>query len=363
MSSSKEQPPAPEESEGQQRFSRFVDVPFWKVNILFWIVFGVAAFWGRLILHQHTGHALIFTVILELCTFGLSLVLQRVYQRTPQDFGLRSAFILIICSLGAALLQTLVGTLFTLFTKWHNPFFDFFVSQNLRTMIMWMIFMLWSLLYFWWQAEVRRAEENRLKSRAEMEARRIELAMLRAQLDPHFLFNSLNGIAAEIEPHPRAATAMVEELASYLRYSLDHRKKSIGVLSSELEAMAAYLEIEHARFGERLQTKVRATPAARVRHVPSFLLQPLVENAIKHGVNQSPDVVTLELNATTDGDLLEICVSNTGRLDAGTHRGVGLETLRRRLDLHYPKHHRFHLAQDGNLVRATLQLWGDPCSV
>jgi len=352
-----------QDGENLQGFSRFVGVPFWKVNILFWVCFAALSFGGRMLLHQSVPHALVFTLVLEITAFGLSLVLQRVYVRSPSDFGLRSAFLLIICSLGAALAQTFIGTSFTLLIRWHNPYFEFFATQNLRIIIMWMIFMMWSLLFFWWQTEVRRMEENRLKSRAELEARRIELAMLRAQLDPHFLFNSLNGIAAEIEPHPRAATAMVEELASYLRYSLDHRKKSIGVLSSELEAMAAYLEIEHARFGDRLQTSVNATPAARMRHVPSFLLQPLVENAIKHGVNQTPDNVTLEIRAHTDGDLLEVCVANTGKLENEESRGVGLETLRRRLDLHYPKHYRFNLAQEGSLVRATLQLWGDPCSV
>lgn len=345
-----------------RRLARLARLPFWKANIFFWVCFGMLTFSGRLLLHQDAAHALVFTLLLELTAFTLSIPLQKIYLRSPSDFGLRSAFLLIICSLGAALAQTIVGTSFTLITKWDNPYFEFFATQNLRVIVMWMVFMMWSLLFFWWQAEVRRAEENRLKSRAEQEARRIELAMLRAQLDPHFLFNSLNGIAAEIEPHPGAATVMVEELSSYLRYSLDHRKKSIGLLSSEIEAMTAYLQIEHARFGDRLQIKVNATSAARTRKVPSFLLQPLVENAIKHGVNQIPDPVMLEIQAFTDGDLLEVSVCNTGLLGSSEHSGVGLETLRRRLAMHYPKRHRFDLVQDGNLVRATLQLWGEPCS-
>jgi LytS/YehU family sensor histidine kinase len=188
--------------------------------------------------------------------------------------------------------------------------------------------------------------------------------MLRSQLDPHFLFNSLNGIAAEIRPHPDAAVNMVGQLSDYLRYSLDHRKQPISRLSTELGAMESYLSIERARFGDRLHFKVEAPEPARMRLVPSFLLQPLVENAVKHGLDRSTGTLYITLRVRVDGNLLEITVTNSGAMEPAdpSHQGLGLETLRRRLDLYYPQRHRFTLEAKNESVAATLQLWDPPCS-
>jgi LytS/YehU family sensor histidine kinase len=192
----------------------------------------------------------------------------------------------------------------------------------------------------------------------------MELQMLRSQLDPHFLFNSLNGIAAEIRPHPDAAVNMVGQLSDYLRYSLDHRKQPISRLSTELGAMESYLRIERARFGDRLHFTVEAPEPARMRLVPSFLLQPLVENAVKHGLDRSAGTLHITLRVRVDGNLLEITVTNSGAMEPAdpSHQGLGLETLRRRLDLYYPQRHRFTLEAKNESVAAALQLWDAPCS-
>jgi two-component system LytT family sensor kinase len=190
------------------------------------------------------------------------------------------------------------------------------------------------------------------------------LQMLRAQLDPHFLFNSLNGIAAEIRPHPEVAVEMVGELSDYLRYSLDHRKQPIARLSTELGAMESYLRIERARFGDRLHFHVGASEPARRRLVPSFLLQPLVENAVKYGLDRSAAGLDIALHARVEGNLLAITVANSGTMAPAelSHPGLGLETLRRRLELHYPQRHAFTLEEHDGRVIATLQLWDPLCS-
>lgn len=351
--------------------SRWIQRPFWQLNLAFWVLFGTGAFGVRLLLHEDIFQALVFTAIMEFTSIVLCYGLRFLYRNTASEFGLQATFILILASLGAAMGQTLVGTGFTVLTGWHNSLMDFFVTISLRVTIMWFVFLNWSLGYFWWRSEVGRTRQARLRAAAQREAHRLELQMLRAQLDPHFLFNSLNGIAAEIEPHPEAATAMVEELAGYLRYSLAHRKQAIGVLSSELEAMAAYLEIERARFGERLHPVVRATDSARQCRVPSFLLQPLVENAVKHGLENALECVDLEICAITEGDVLIITVSNTGNLTSSSGHeeslgervgGLGLENLRRRLELHYPGRAEFTLQENNGRVLATLHLHGPPCS-
>lgn len=337
---------------------------FWQLNLFFWGLYGLAAFGTRLAIGQTVGRALIFTLVLEGTCLLLSLVLRALYRRGKRDFGLWSGFLVIVLSLGAAVTQGLVATGFTMLSGWPNPMFDFFVNATLRLLVMWGTFMMWSLGYFWLWAETDRSIESDRRVEAQREAQRMELQMLRAQLDPHFLFNSLNGIAAEIRPHPDAAVDMVGELSDYLRYSLDHRKQPISRLSTELGAMESYLRIERARFGDRLHFRVEASEPARMRLVPSFLLQPLVENAVKHGLDRSNATLDIGLRAQVDGRLLEISVTNSGTMAPAdpTHEGLGLETLRRRLELHYPQRHRFALEERDGHVTATLQLWDPPCS-
>jgi two-component system LytT family sensor kinase len=337
---------------------------FWQLNLFFWGLYGLLAFGTRLALGQTVGRAVIFTLVLEGTCLVLSLLLRVLYRRGKRDFGLWSGFLVIALSLAAAMTQGLVASGFTVLTGWHNPMFDFFVNVTLRLLVMWATFMMWSLGYFWLWTESDRSREIDRRVEAQREAQRMELQMLRAQLDPHFLFNSLNGIAAEIRPHPDVAIEMVGELSDYLRYSLDHRKQPISRLSTELGAMESYLCIERARFGERLHFRVEASEPARMRLVPSFLLQPLVENAVKHGLDRSSAGLDIGLRARVEGNLLEISVTNSGTMAPAdpTHAGLGLETLGRRLELHYPQRHRFTLEERDGHVTATLQLWDPPCS-
>jgi two-component system, LytTR family, sensor kinase len=338
--------------------------PFWQLNLFFWGFYGLLAFGTRLAIGQPFGRAVIFTLVLEGTCLLLSLALRGLYRRNGQPFGLWPGFLVIVLSLVAAVAQGVVASGFTALTGWHNPMFDFFVNVTLRLLVMWATFMMWSLGYYWLWADTERSLEADRRAEAQREAQRMELQMLRAQLDPHFLFNSLNGIAAEIRPHPDAAVDMVGQLSDYLRYSLDHRKQPIARLSTELGAMESYLRIERARFGERLQFRVDASDPARMRLVPSFLLQPLVENAVKHGLDQSSTALDIDLCARVNGNLLEITVSNSGQITPAdpSHEGLGLETLRRRLELHYPHRHHFDLEERDGRVTATLQLWDPPCS-
>lgn len=336
-------------------------IQFWHLNLLIWLAFGATVFLVRLIFHGDVTRALIFTLFSELVAFGFSLALRPVYRKL--DFEIRTAFVIAIFSLIASVVLACLTHLFAELTGWHNPNFTRFENFLLRILLMWMVFLGWSFGYFWLKTGAALKNETLIAEAAVREAQRMELQMLRAQLDPHFLFNSLNGIVAEIPRHPDTAADMLRELSDYLRYSLDHRKKTISPLSDELEAMKSYLAIEKTRFGDRLELGYEISGAAGWRQVPSFLLQPLVENAIKHGLHASNQPMKLSISATIkDGDL-EIIVANTGQLAPATTApaGVGLDTLRRRLDLHYPWRHSFEITQLEGHVCATIRLKGDPC--
>jgi LytS/YehU family sensor histidine kinase len=135
-------------------------------------------------------------------------------------------------------------------------------------------------------------------------------------------------------------------------------------LSTELGAMESYLRIERARFGDRLHFRVEASEPACRRLVPSFLLQPLVENAVKYGLDRSAARLDIDLHARVEGNLLEITVANSGTMAPAdsSHPGLGLETLHRRLELHYPQRHAFTLEEHDGRVIASLRLWDPPCS-
>ena len=338
---------------------------FWQMNLFFWGLYGLIAFGIRLALGEELWRALAFTLLLEGTCLLLSLILRFFYRGANHVFGLVPAVLLIVLSLAAASVQGAVASAFTLWTGWHNPMFDFFTTATLRFFVMWISFMAWSLGYYWLWADTERSRESGRREEAQREAQRMELLMLRAQLDPHFLFNSLNAIAAEIPSHPDSATEMVNELSDYLRYSLDHRKDPFVPLSAEVRAMEAYLRIQHARFGDRLKFSIDITPDAASRAVPCFLLQPLVENAVKHGLDRRGEgVLEISLAARRFADTLEIRVRNSGALKTPdpSRTGVGLETLRRRLEIHYLDRHAFQLQATGLEVVAELDLKGEPCS-
>lgn len=340
---------------------------FWKWNLLGWVVLLGPQFLNSFVAHSDAGRALAFVMFLFPVEILLTGVLHLIYRRMVKvsgGFSVPAATGLIVLSLVAAVIQTMLIHQFVNLTGWHNPVWTDTEEWLLRLIFFWLLYMAWSLVYFWVKAGWAVRSEGRRADEAREEARRMELYFLRAQLDPHFLFNALNGVAAQIPAQPNSALAMVRELAGYLRYSLDHRHDAVTSLSDELDALAGYLKIERERFGERLQTRIEASPEVRARLVPSFLLQPLVENAVKHSLQHSQPPWRLSIDASlTNEGFLRIAIRNTGILAPNPDRveGVGLQILRRRLELHYPNRHRFLLAGFDGEVRAEIEMEGDPC--
>ncbi len=172
-----------------------------------------------------------------------------------------------------------------------------------------------------------------------------QLAALRAQINPHFLFNSLNSIAQLIRVDPDKAEVCVERLADIFRYILNRAEKEFVPLAEELQMTRAYLDIERARFDERLVVETRIDPASLRQMIPNLILQPLVENAVKHGLSRKLGVGTVSIDAHVEGETLLLTVGDDGLgmtgpvLDGVYERGVGLSNLRARLErLYGPAH-------------------------
>ena len=208
----------------------------------------------------------------------------------------------------------------------------------------------WSVFYFAikYSRIFQEYRESALKSAAM--AHEAQLKMLRYQLNPHFLFNTLNAISTLIlEQQIELANRMVTKLSSFLRYSLDNDPMLKITLEKELKALKLYLDIEKVRFEERLELQLEIDEQANRALIPSLLLQPLVENAIKYAIAKLEEGGTLKIAAKVfAGDLL-LEVSDNGpgvQLENGEipgANGVGLRNTRERLQELYGKHHSFRL--------------------
>lgn len=232
---------------------------------------------------------------------------------------------------------------------------------------------LWSWLVYWlivgaWQAyqyyERYLSSELRME-RLERRFTEARLNALRMQLDPHFLFNALNTISSQVERDPRMARTMIERLGDLLRLSLDSRDREEIPLAEELAFLDHYLAIQRIRFGDRLTVDVHVDPEVAYAPVPCLFIQPLVENAIRHGISSRASGGTVAVSARRVGDRLQIRVVDDGvGLPPGwsieTSTGLGLSLTRDRIAGLYPDgagrlEVRPH-AEGGTAVEVTLPL-------
>ncbi len=216
-----------------------------------------------------------------------------------------------------------------------NPFVLMAISSVNGTII----FMVWFLGYFGYHVFDRfnRSEIERLRLAAVVKD--AELRALKSQVNPHFIFNSLNSVRALIDEDPERARSAVTQLANMLRYSLQSGTKETVSFEDELAVVNDYLALEQVRHEERLRLKLEVSPSALHRLVPPMLLQTLVENAVKYGVSTRPAGGEISIEATIENSDLVIAVRNPGHLKAAAHQrssrstGLGLRNALDRLRL------------------------------
>lgn len=202
----------------------------------------------------------------------------------------------------------------------------------------------------------RRAEAQAAEAR--VLARDAELKALKAQINPHFLFNSLNSISALTSIDPSRARDMCVLLGEFLRLTLGLGEKTVVVLSEELDLLQKYLTIEKIRFGKRLKTTEAIQQECKNCLLPPLLLQPLVENAIRHGIASLPEGGEVRLTAERQNGRLEILVENSWDPDAPPRRssGLGLRNVKERLEARYGKEAALRVMAQGDLFQVSLSI-------
>ena len=219
--------------------------------------------------------------------------------------------------------------------------------------IAFMVSLIWSAFSYMgaFYRRLREAEAARYEARLEA---------LRAQINPHFLFNAFNSIAALVRTRPDEAETVVEDLSDLFRYTLRASKDDAATLDQEVEAVRRYLAVEKARFRDRLTVTIDVPDRLRSVSIPSMTLQPLVENAVKHGVGGTADACTVTVTAEEIDDMFVLRVQDTGPgfrtvdLDDVLDEGTGLANVRERLRLFFGDAARMRLQAQGVELRLPL---------
>jgi signal transduction histidine kinase len=238
-----------------------------------------------------------------------------------------------VCVYVAGFIRAAIGL-----TSWQSVFSLQPLQMSLQG------FFYWSWLIYWLIAGAWLARDYHSRFRSsELRAERMErlfsearLNALRLQLDPHFLFNTLHTISAHVEADPRLARQMIEHLGNLLRSSIETKDRQLITLAEEMQVLEHYLEIQRIRFGRRLTLETSIADSARFALVPCLMIQPLVENAIRHGISARREGGTVMVSAWRDDGLLRIAIEDDGvglppDWEPGASGGLGLSVTRQRI--------------------------------
>ncbi len=214
-----------------------------------------------------------------------------------------------------------------------------FLNQTVawRAMLGGLIYLVLVLIYYLVSNNQKLQERSQQEERLKGMVRDAELNMLKSQINPHFLFNSLNSISSLTMSNPEEAREMIIRLSDFLRYSLKHRENEYVPLGEELGRMKDYLAIEKVRFGEKLLYEFDVDKACEEFPVPTMIFQPLFENAIRHSVYESVDPVSIKFSCVPDEGHMKAVISNDFDPAIPTRKGtgVGLQNVRQRIALAY----------------------------
>lgn len=318
---------------------------YWLCQIGGWGSFGVILVLFGLLeedarLGTSVAHNIPFAMLGLLGSHWLRTILKR---RLWMRLKARPALLRIIpttllVSLIVSIIMAAIVILFMPETIQDDPSFPVPVILTLLILIIWVNFTImyvgWTAIYLGLKVTERMYELETEQLRLQSAAKEAELKALRAQINPHFLFNALNTVSSLINEDQARANQAVLHLAQMLRYNLRATRAELVPLSQELQVVEGYLALEKIRFEDRLQLHYAIAPLALPGLIPPFLLQHLVENAIKYGISSQAKGGELHVAASVEGAQLVLCVRNPGRMaSASVSTGTGLQNAREHLQL------------------------------
>jgi two-component system LytT family sensor kinase len=349
--------PAPLSAPGRRRWRplRLGGQPFFDdKNRAFWILQS-AGWTGYFVLRTLSGIAnsmgwsfVVHTALLTATGYSITLLMASAFRRLIRMQP-------VYTWVGSIVIVAIAAAAFSAIETWSASTFVYpgaqaegmrFFSAILLTVS---VLLAWSALYYSINFFILLEQQTDRLLRLENQASNAQLAMLRYQLNPHFLFNTLNSISTLVLlKQTERANAMLSRLSSFLRYTLVNESVGMVTVAQEVETLKLYLEIEKMRFEERLRPHFHIDPTVMRAHLPSLLLQPLIENAIKYAVTPQEEGADIAIELRREADRVFINVSDTGpgadaqyQVRAAQSTGVGLANIRDRLAQAYGDNHRF----------------------
>jgi two-component sensor histidine kinase len=353
-----------------ERVEGFVYRKIHNPNTLFWLlnISGWGLYWFFICFMHASAYSLkprlvLWAFLMALTGCLLCLPMRMVYRRIP----LRPVSLPLLFAV-AVVVVFITGTVWygldLLTDKLMKTANEKVYEANFKNFLMltfyWdLLLFAWSALYFVIRFWMEWDRQRHRTHQAHAAANQAQLQMLRIQLNPHFLFNSLNSVRALIDEDEENAKVMVTELSEFLRHSLVGSQAEVP-LRKEIEALKHYFAIEKRRYEDKLEVAFHIHPEAEEVPVIGFLIHPLAENAVKYGMQTSPMPLKIEIKAEPlDGGVV-VKVYNTGKWkEPGTDRNgtqTGLDNIRQRLQSAYPGRHRFEITQHKGWVRVYLEI-------
>ena len=334
-------------------------IVYWLLQIIGWFMYGTLLF---LAAYRNANNQLEFSIFFNLTLYLivgilLSHLLRFLYLRNKY-FQFNAPLLvsrIVIYSGIVSFAYTLINKLlfsfiYLTFSKWD------LLTILLNTASIFVVFILWSSIYITYHLfeESRKKEINNLlltKTQTEL-----ELQNLRAQLNPHFLFNSLNAIRALIEIEPTKAKNGINLLSNLLRSTLKLNSDKLVPIHKEMELVDAYLQLEKIRFEERLEVRSKIDEGCLYLEIPAFTIQTLVENSIKHGISQLIDGGFIEISVYRNENFCRIIVLNSGTLSKNIDLGIGLDNLKKRFKLQYQDQFTFSIISSDDCVEVAISI-------
>lgn len=352
----------------------------WTGKRLFWLLhsLGWLMFWGlELFIYSKrsmTGlDVFMFSlthILGYLTTLALPFIYRRLYNRIKPVIRLISW--VLITSLLTAFVWFYTDAFISYLITPTKQFLDYYINIPLIDAIRHFSYrtipiIAWSALYFGIRFWFELSSEKKKAEEALFISQQAQMQMLRYQLNPHFIFNSLSTIRALVDEDPRTAKEMITALSEFFRHTIMQEDRLFRPVEKETEVLKHYFSIEKKGFGEKLEVHFDIDSDAAKALLPSFLLQPLAENAIKYGMQTSPPPLKITISAATEDQMLKLNISNTGKWvnadpESGNSNlknygmGNGLDNVRQRLENAYGKNFRFSITTNGVSVSIGIEI-------
>ncbi|MEC7262199.1 MAG: histidine kinase [Bacteroidota bacterium] len=315
---------------------------YWKCQFLGWGIVSLLWLYIALVRDHFTVTQALINYILDVAIcIGLTHAYRFVVLRSKwNQLGIQKLIRRVVPSI------LILAVLFMLFMnlKWSG--YDYLVHDTntfSRNLLVWNPVLItglrhmsiWVLAYHAYHFYIKEVNTAKTNAQLSVIAKQTQLDNLAAQLNPHFLFNSLNSIKALVIENPKSARRAIDLLSDLLRSSLYEKEHATISIAEEMALVKDYVELEKLRFEERLHIQFNVDPTLENFKIPPLSIQLLVENAIKHGIDKQLEGGTVAISVQKENDHVVISVKNPGNLSDGAHKGVGLKNLNQRLLLQY----------------------------